>query len=283
MTANADQADYWSSDAGQKWATHQGQLDTLMSVVLEAVVRRAAPQRDEQVLDIGCGTGASALVLSERVGPEGRVTALDISEPLLAMARRRSVAEGRENVDFVLSDAQTHKFAEAGADLVFSRFGVMFFDDNVAAFSNLRSAARRGGRLAMICWQGAPDNPWFMLPMQAAMERLGKPDPMDPLAPGPMAFKDVDRVTGILRKAGWGEARGEKLEVDLIPPQSLKAAADMATQIGPATRLIREKGASDADVAAIRKRCIDSFEPYQGDAGLRVPARLIIYTAANSG
>lgn len=282
MSTNTDQARYWNSEAGQKWAAHQLRLDTLMSGVLEAIVTRAAPQAGEHVLDIGCGTGASALRLSQLVGQAGQVTALDISAPLLDMARARTKTAQHGNLTFVQGDAQTYPFGGA-ADLVFLRFGVMFFDDPVAAMANLRRATRPGGRLAVICWQGAPENPWFMLPMQEAVTRLGKPEPMDPHAPGPMAFKDIARVTGILHDAGWAEPKGEKLEVDLIPPQTLDAAADFATTIGPATRLIRERDATEADVAAIRQGCKAAFAPYQTDAGLRFPARLIAYTAVNGG
>ncbi len=283
MTANIDQAEYWSSPAGQTWVTHQAQMDTLMSGVLDAALEHAAPAPGEAVLDIGCGTGASTLGLSKRVGSDGRVSALDIADPLLELARKRGADAGLENIQFINGDAQTYAFPERTADLVFSRFGVMFFADSVAAFANLRRAARKGGRLAMICWQSAPDNPWFMVPMKAAMDRLGKPEPMDPLAPGPMAFKDVDRVTGILSDAGWSKAKGEKITVDLIPPQNVTEAAEMATTIGPATRLIREKDGSEADIAAIRTGVEAALHPYLGDAGLRVPAGLILYTAVNDG
>ena len=279
--ANAEQADYWSSPSGRLWAERQAQMDLLLSGALAALMERAAPAEGERVLDIGCGTGASSLELSGAVGPRGRVAAFDIAEPLLAMARARAEAAGLSNVDFILGDAQTHGFAREGADLVFSRFGVMFFADPVAAFVNLRAATRPGGRLAMICWQGAPENPWFMLPMKVAMERLGRPEPMDPLAPGPMAFKDVDRVTGILRDAGWDRAEGEAIEVDLIPPHSLAAAAELATTVGPATRLMREKNGSQADLAAIRAGCEAALAPFQTGAGLRVPGRLIVYSAVN--
>lgn len=280
-TPNADQAEYWSSPSGQLWAIHQERMDTLLSEALAAIITRAAPTPGERVLDIGCGTGASSLVLSEQVGSEGKVTALDISKPLLAMARERAPGAAKGNLEFVLGDAQTHAFTPGDADLVFSRFGVMFFADPVAAMANLRRATRPGGRLAMLCWQGAPDNPWFMLPMKAAMVRLGKPDPMDPHAPGPMAFKDIDRVTGILRDAGWASAEGEALEVDLIPPQTLEAAADLAITVGPATRLLRERDGTEADLAAIKDATINILEQFQTGQGLRIPARLIAYTALN--
>ena len=282
-TANIDQAEYWSSPSGQTWVTHQAAMDTLLSEVLDRVLEAAAPAKGETVLDIGCGTGASSLLLSEAVGPEGHVKALDIADPLLALARHRGTEAGCDNIDYINADAQTYGFKPGAADLVFSRFGVMFFNDPVAAFANLRAGTKPGGRLAMICWQGAPLNPWFMVPMQVAMDRLGKPEPMDPHAPGPMAFKDVDRVTGILGDAGWTGAASELVEVDLIPPQSVAAAAEMATTIGPATRLIREKDGTEADKQAIREGVEVALEPYQSERGLRVPSRLIVYTAVNAG
>lgn len=282
QSPNADQADYWST-SGQSWATHQAAMDTLLSEPLKALAALSAPRPGEQVLDVGCGTGASALALSDYVGPSGRVTALDIAAPLLDMARARGQAEGRSNIDYLLADAQTHAFAPDSFDLVFSRFGVMFFDDPVAAFANLRRATRLGGRLAMLCWQGATENPWFMLPMKVAMDRLGRPEPMDPHAPGPMAFKDIDRVTGILRDAGWSAVEGQPIEVDLIPPQTLSAAADMATTIGPATRLMHEKNGTEEDLAAIQAGCAAAFAPFQAENGLRIPARLIVYSGINEG
>ena len=274
---NTDQADFWSSEAGQVWVAHQDEFDTLLQQALEAVLQHAAPRPGESVLDVGCGTGASSLRLSDMVGNAGGVTAVDIAPPLLNRARARAGA--RANLRFEHGDAQTHPFDRASADLVFSRFGVMFFADPLAAFANLRRAARPDGRLAMICWQGAPDNPWVMVPMQAAMDRLGKPEPIDPHAPGPMAFKDIDRVTGILSAAGWRNAKGTPVEVDLIPPQTLESAADFATSAGPATRVLRERNGSDEDAAAICAACASGFAPYLKAHGLRIPARLIVYTA----
>ncbi len=278
--ANTDQAEYWSSPSGQTWATHQEKPDTLMSGVLDAVVTHAAPQPGEHVLDIGCGTGASSLCLSNLVGDTGQVTGLDISGPLLDLAGHRGDVANATNLDFVLGDAQSHALTTDAVDLIFSRFGVMFFDDPVAAFSNLHRAAKPGGRLAMICWQGAPENPWFMEPMKAAMARLGKPEPIDPHAPGPMAFKDIDRVTGILGDAGWSAAKGTPITVDLIPPQTLETAADFATTVGPATRLMREHNGTEEDLAAIRADCAQRLAQHQRDQGLRVPAGLIVYAAS---
>ena len=278
-TPNADQADYWSSPDGQKWVTYQGDLDRLMEPALEAVLDAAAPRVGEHVLDIGCGTGASTMELARRVGETGLVTALDISEPLLDLARDRATAP---NVRFVRADAQTHSF-EAPADLVFSRFGVMFFDDPVAAFANLRAATRPGGRLAMICWQGMPQNPWFQLPFEAAVARLGRPSALPPNAPGPTAFKDVERVTGILSDAGWSNPAGRTIDVALVPPQDPQEAAAFATTLGPASRTLSEKGGSDADAAAIAHDIAEALGDYHTPDGLRIPSGLVIYTGVNPG
>lgn len=276
-TANADQAAFWNSDPAAAWLTHQDSFDTLLSEALERLMMHAAPRPGERIVDVGCGTGASLLCLSDLAGAQGHVTGLDISARFLDRARER--AAGRGNIDIIHGDAQTLALGHLQADLIFSRFGVMFFEDPVAAFENLRAALRPGGRIAMLCWQGAPENPWFMEPMQAAMARLGKPDPMDPHAPGPMAFKDMDRVTGILGAAGWTETDATPVEVDLIPPQTLDVAADFATSAGPATRLLREREGTPDDVAAIRADCAHRFARFQTDGGLRIPARLIVYSA----
>ena len=276
---NADQAQYWSSLAGRKWITHQNELDTLLAPVLDALLDVAKPRPGENVLDIGCGTGASTRELSTRVGRTGQVTALDISPPLLDLARIRATDP---NVSIIEGDAQTYVFAEQ-SDLVFSRFGVMFFDDPVAAFANLLGSVRLGGRLAIICWQGMPENPWFQVPFDAAVAQLGRPSKLDPHAPGPTAFKDVDRVTGILADAGWSDAAGDKIEVNLIPPQDVMDAAAFATTVGPAARTLDEKGGTEKDAAAITETCAKALKAYVTDEGLRVPARLIIYTATNAG
>jgi len=274
---NTEQADYWQSEAGRKWVTHKDALDTLMANVLDAALSAARPGRGEDVLDIGCGTGASTARLSEMVDAHGHVTAIDISSTLLALARERVTAA---NVDFLHADAQSYEFTRQ-YDLLFSRFGVMFFDDPVAAFVNLRRAARPGARLAMICWQGMPANPWFQIPFMAAIDRLGRPSPLPENAPGPTAFKDIERVTGILSRAGWSDVAGTPVEVDLIPPQDVQDAADFAATLGPASRTLAEKGGTDEDRRAITKAIATALEGYRSDAGIAVPARLVIYTGRN--
>lgn len=272
---NADQADYWRSRAGQKWVTHQETLDRLFENVLADTLALARPAPGERVLDIGCGTGASTAKLAEAIGPQSRVTGIDISAPLLALACRRVTAP---NADFIEADAQTHPL-EPVHDLLFSRFGVMFFADPVAAFTNLRRAATPGARLVMACWGPMPDNPWFRLPFKAAVERLGRSSPLPEFAPGPTAFKDIDRVTGILRDAGWSAPEGQRIESQLLPPQVLQEAAEFACLIGPAARTIQEKNGSDEDTRAIIGATAEMLTQYRQDTDLTIPARLVLYSA----
>jgi len=174
---NADQVAFWNSPAGEKWVRNQAEMDMTLAPLTEMLLARAAPAPGQRVLDVGCGTGTTVLQLAGAVGPGGHVQGLDVSEPMLALARQRVAAAGAGNVDLVLDDAQTFAFDAGSRDLVFSRFGVMFFADPPAAFANLRRALVPGGRLVFVCWADLADNPWFKVPRDAAIARLGPVPP----------------------------------------------------------------------------------------------------------
>ena len=246
----ADQIAYWNGPGGAQWVAQQAHTDTVLEPVARAVVALAAPLRGEQVLDIGCGCGSTTLLLAPQAA---HVTALDVSGPMLAVARQRGASLA--NVDWVLADAATYQ-AAVPFDLLFSRFGVMFFGDPAEAFANLRRSARPGARLVFACWRPISENPWMQVPLHAAyahVPRLPKPAPDDP---GPFAFADPERVTGILTKAGWSAPCYEKLDVmlDIAAGGGLEAAVQQATNIGAASRALRDspEDARPAAIAAIR-------------------------------
>ncbi|MDF2901645.1 MAG: SAM-dependent methyltransferase, partial [Phenylobacterium sp.] len=192
-TANADQIAYWNNAAGETWAALQDRLDRQIEPLGLRAIEAGAPQPGERVLDIGCGCGQTSFELARRVGPSGRVLGVDISAPMLEVARQRA-AGAAANVSFIEADAQTHAFQNGGFDLAISRFGVMFFDDPTAAFRNIGAALRPGGRLSFVCWRPMLENAWMATPLFAAMPLLPPLPPPDPAAPGPFAFADPERV-----------------------------------------------------------------------------------------
>lgn len=274
---NSEQADFWTAQAGPKWVAQQEVLDALMQPVLDGVLSRAALEPDDQVIDIGCGTGASTLQAAARVGDRGRVLGVDISPTMLALARDR--AAGCAAAGFAEADAADHAFEPACFDHLISRFGVMFFADPDAAFANILKAMKPGAHVTFACWGPFAANPWFRLPVQAAKAVLGAPPSVDPDAPGPFAFRDLTRVEGILRRAGFDAVRSEVAEIALTPPGSRAEVAAMATSIGPAARTVEYFQGSAEDTAAITRHVEDALAGFETAAGVRVPAELNFFQA----
>lgn len=276
-TANADQAEYWNSAAGRKWVAHDEILGTILRGVDARLLARADPRPGERAIEVGCGTGATTRALAARIGEGGRVLAVDISEPMLARARER--AAGLGHVTFLRADAQVHRFEPSGADLVISRFGMMFFDDPAAAFRNIAGALRPGGRTYFVAWAPLDENPWFAIPREAAIARLGSPEPQPPTAPGPLAFADRDRVRRLMAEAGHGAVEGEAEDIDLAWPCDLQTLVDLATSVGPAARILRERGGGPDDEAAIRDSIAVRLAAFAGPDGCRIPARLNFFSS----
>lgn len=274
---NQDQAAYWNSELGRKWVDHEAALDTSFQPVLDLVLNRAALKAGERVLDIGCGTGASTLAAAALVGATGMVEGLDISTPLLARARERAI--GVAAARFTVADAQTHGFVASGYDALISRFGVMFFANSSAAFANLGRSIRPGGRAVFASWAGLAGNPWFSIGIRAAVGRLGKPAPLLPGAPGPMAFQDIGQVQGWLEAAGWADVVGEEVAVPLTPPGTLTEAAHLIGGFGPAVRILAELRGTQADAASIVEAVADALAEYAGPDGVKVPASINLFSA----
>lgn len=276
---NAAQAEYWSSAAGRQWIEHQEALDQTMAGVLRLLVEGAALRPGERIADIGCGTGASTLAAAAMVRP-GHVLAVDLSAPLLDRARTRIETAGLRNVAFLLADAQAHRFDPAAFDAVISRFGMMFFEDPLAAFRNMARALRPQGRMVFVAWAETSRNPWFQIPEQAAIGRLGAPPAADPQAPGPLAFADAGRVADLLRAAGLCHVRAETMDCLLTPPGDVRAAARLASRVGPAARIMKAKSGTDEDAEVIEARIADHLGAYEQDGAVRVPAVIHLFSAA---
>ena len=248
--ANADQVAFWNGRAGERWASQQAIQDTIFIPVTELLIEHAKPQAGERVIDVGCGCGDTSVAFAKRVGPSGRVLGVDISAQMLA--RARDVAPANLPVEFALADATTYPFPEGAADLLVSRFGVMFFAEPARSFANLRKGMRRGGRLTFICWRGPRENPWLMVPLQAVYRHVPRMAPVGPEDPGPFAFASSERVERILGDAGFADIRiaPHDLSLDIAAGGGFESAVETAVIIGPANRAL-EDAAPDARAAAI--------------------------------
>jgi SAM-dependent methyltransferase len=252
---NSEQIEYWNKQAGPVWVSNATAMDELLAPIGLAAIERAAPRAGERVIDVGCGNGQTSLQLAERVTPTGAVLGVDISTPMLERARERARAAGASQVRFENADAQTHSFTPGGFDLVFSRFGVMFFVDPVAAFANLARALRPGGRVTFVCWQAPAQNPWLRDPMLAIAKHVTMPPPAAPDAPGPFAFADAARVRGILERAGFSDVALEARTGEITLGKTVDEALQFSLQVGPVGAVLRDapESARAAAGAAIRE------------------------------
>jgi len=208
---NASQVESWNGPGGQHWVAEAERYDRTTGSFGERIIEAAAPGPGERVLDVGCGNGAVALAVSALVAPGGSVMGLDISGPMLASARRRADAARIASVSFRKGDAQVYPLPPASFDAVVSRFGVMFFDDPVAAFANLGRALKPRGRITFTCWRDLLVNDWLMVPAGAALQYVPMPDLGQPGARGPFSLADPERVHQVLRDAAFAEIAAEEI------------------------------------------------------------------------
>lgn len=273
---NSEQAEFWSDGGGLDWITFDSQLDALFAGVNATLLDHVAPKATDQILDIGCGTGATSRDFARHAG---HVHGIDISTSMLAHAQKSAP----ENTTFTRADAQTEPLPAGHYDHLTSRFGVMFFENPVAAFTNLRGALKPTGRLTMACWAPFKQNPWFTIPRFIATDLLGSPPSHDPYAPGPFAFADTDHALAILEDAGFTDAQVETLDIPLTLQGDAEHAANLSAYIGPADSVIRAMGGTAEDKANIVAQTREKLRAYEVNGTVSVPAKIHIYTATNRG
>ncbi len=277
-TANAAQQEYWNTVAGPRWVGLEGFVERRVRAVNDLLLKHSAAAAGERALEIGCGTGAFTVPLAEAVGERGQVVGADISEAMLAGARKRIAESGLKTVSLMQADAQTHPFEPNRFDLIASRFGVMFFADPTAAFTNLLAAAKPGARLCFACWGPLADNRHWLIPYEVALHHLGPPEPKPARAPGPMAFSDPDYVRSFLGAAGFAGIEIHREHPD-IAASAPKEEAEHACIMGPSGRLIDEKKPDAATVQTIRREIEDAFAAHAKGGNKVLPSTVFLVTA----
>lgn len=273
-TDGKDQAGLWNGGAGSAWVSEQGAIDAMFRPVKEVLLASCPADGVARALDVGCGTGGTTLALARRLGPHARCLGVDVSAPMIAAARGRAAAEGVA-ADFVQADAQCHPFEPASADLLVSRFGVMFFDDPAAAFAHLRRAMRPGGQLRFVAWRGPAENPFMTAAEEAARPLLPDLPPRLRDEAGQFGFARAGRVAAILEKAGWEAPRCEP--VDIVCSFPAAALDGYLARMGPVGRAL--EGAGQALRQAVLARVRPAFAPYVEREAVRFTAACWLVSA----
>lgn len=276
---NADQIAYWNGPGGKHWTERQELQDIVLGPVSEVLIDRAAIKAGERVIDVGCGCGATSFDLAKKVGQGGHITGVDISEPMLGRARELTPAGAP--VEFVLADATVYPFAPASTDLLFSRFGVMFFAQPSDSFSNMRKALRPGGRLVFACWRTPRDNPWMMIGLKEAYKFVPKLPEMKPDDPGPFSFADEERVRRILTESGFTNIGLERVDLalDIAIGRGLEAAIETVLAIGPTSRALENQPKDKVEAATQSIRTV--LASHQKGETIPLGGSIWVVTASN--
>ena len=278
--ANTEQAEHWNTGEGvAHWIDNQARYDRMHAPFTALILGAAALQPGQQVLDVGCGCGGTTLAAARLVAP-GQAAGLDLSGPMLARARADAEAAGLANAVFEQGDAQVQPLEPASFDAVISRFGVMFFADPAAAFANIRSAIRPGGRLVFVCWQPMAANEWLLVPGAALAEHVGRPEAGPGDGPGMFAFADPDRLRPILAMAGWRdvEITSERVSIQVGGGGSVDDAVEFLRTASMGRTMLARADAATAERAITSVRA--ALMPYSDADGVHLSAAVWLVRAA---
>jgi SAM-dependent methyltransferase len=268
----------WEASEGEHWARNADRYTRMLANFGDIVIAAAAFAPGDRVLDVGCGNGDLSIAAARAVEPSGSALGIDLSPAMVAVAEGRAAFQSLENVSFTVADASNFDPESSGFDVLVSRFGVMFFEDPTAAFAHLRSLMTPGGRMVFVCWQELLANDWVMVPGAAVSEVLPLPVGGDPAAPGPFAFSDPERTSGILTNAGFTR------------PEVAASTATlwMGDTAGDAVAFLRTTGlgravfadAEPALVEAATTRAVHALTPYESASGVELGGSAWLVTAS---
>jgi ubiquinone/menaquinone biosynthesis C-methylase UbiE len=279
VAPNEKQVEAWNGGESVHYADHADRYDRQLAPFTEVLLKQVRLTSHRSLLDVGCGCGALTLAAS---GIADSAVGIDISVPLTELAAERARTARIDNVEFVVADAQTHAFASSRFDLVVSQFGLMFFDDPVGAFSNLRRSLTPDGRLAFVSWQGLPANEWLTVIANEVAKRAEVPD-FGGLAKGPgmFALKDQEEMTGLLEAAGFTDVAFEPLAPTILigGGGTVDQSMDFLLGMGMVRGLVGLAGTGPQNevIEAVRSSLTERYEP---GVGLRLGAAAWMVTAS---
>jgi len=276
---NAEMAEFWNGKGGKSWVTQEARLECSLRPFGQQAMAAGAIKAGQQILDIGFGCGDSTIELAGKVGSEGQVHGVDISVAMVDAAEKKATQMDIANVSFECADAQTKAFPGDGYDLVFSRFGVMFFDDPIGAFKNIYSALKPGGRLAFICWAPRDQNAWVGLPLQVVAKHLTLPAPPGLDEPGPFSLSEEARVSGILGAAGFSNIAVEPFQTPFVLGGDVDEALSFLMQLAPSGSAINNAEADDETRARIAVDMAELLNSHDSDKGVTMGAAALLVTA----
>jgi len=264
---------FWNDTLAAKFERYREILMNGLSHHSEAWLGEVQIAPGSRIVDVGCGWGDTARALARKTGPGGHVLGLDCVEQFLRRARRDAASEGLKNVDFVTADVQTYRF-DASFDLCFSRFGMMFFENPVAAMRNILSALKPGGALVFIVWRGKADNDWARVPEAVVQDFLPVPgEDARTCGPGPFSMAEPEVVRKQLEIAGFEDVRFEATDGPVTVGDSVRNAIDFQLALGPAGELFREAGPlAEQRRDRIEAALSEALAPYQRDGRIVMPS-----------
>ncbi len=278
-TVAEQQRAYWNSPVGDKWVNNQSTLDAMFVPLTADLIELAGIKTGENILDVGCGGGTTTRLLANKVGAKGRVLGVDISKPLLAAAKAQA---NDAHVDFFEGDAGSASVPMEAADLIISRFGIMFFADAAQAFAHMRKILKPTGRLCFVCWGPLENNPWFKMPLDVIAATLGPLDPIQPRAPGPLAFAQADYIAEFLAAAGFANITVETRILQLNCNEYPAKVAEFLMEFGPGARILATKEIDPQTRQKLVDELAIQVEAFKVEGGVRVPACLHYVRAINS-
>lgn len=253
----SDQAARWNGVGGAAWIEEQEMVDRLFKPIEDRLAQEVDEAGARHVLDVGCGTGTTTLAAARRLETGGECIGIDISQPMIAVAQARAERDGAA-ARFVPADAQTYAFEPASFDMIVSRFGVMFFDDPLAAFANLRSATRKTGRLRVFTWRGAEENPFMTTAERAAASLLADLPARRPDGPGQFALADPNHIQRILGESGWSGIDIRPFDFEGVLPEA--QLVRYFTRFGPLGLVLGH--ADERTRSRIIEAVRPAFDPY---------------------